>query len=1100
MHTINTLKKSLHIELLGSFRVRYGDQPIDSLPSARMQSLMAYLLLHRESPVSRQQLAYVFWPESSEKQARTNLRQLLHHLLRAFPQLEPFVQTNARTIQWQTETPFSLDVDEFEQALLQAKQAAQAEDQTAELHALKTSLDSYQGDLLPECYQEWIEPFRDRLRQQYLTALQKVMALLERQRAYPEAVRYARRWIKEDDLQEKAYGALMRVHALNHDRAAALNVYRECRKVLRRELNIEPGREIRELYQRLLEMSDELAPQQLGSQSRSDDSIPLIGREREWEQLCDTWQTVEQNPPQMLWIMGEAGIGKSRLAEELIDWVKQQGGTTAHTRFYAAEGGLAFTPVRDWLRTGKFQAALSSLDDVWLKEVSRVLPELRNKLPNQEPLQPLMEAWQRQQFFEALVRAILMAPQPLLLVIDDLQWCDQETLEWLHYLLRFDDQAKMLLLCTVRSELVNENKALISLMLDLQRSGHLTKLELSPLNARETARLAATITTKEIADHLAQRLYQETEGNPLFVVEMSRAGLAELQATEEVPPEDALLSPLPPRIQSVIQYRLMQLSPEAQKLVELAATIGHDFNFPVLRNACEHDEERLIEVLEELLLRRIIREQGATDYDFSHDKIREVAYFAISESKRRLLHRRVAQALESLHAPNIDYISARLAIHYEKAGVIEKAIDYYERAGKASRQLYANNEAIEYLQRGLELVMGLPEHEERSRKELALSLAIAPPLVQAKGYGAKEVHNTCHRVHFLCHQLKEPTHVPILRALAIGKLVTGEILAVESLGKELLQQAQQTGDEVVLVEAHYVLGVTYHWQGNFTSARHHLEKALQPNSSHKHEAHITHYGQDPDVVCRIRLAMVLWKLGYPYQAKEEAEKALSLSEKLNHPFSRAYALHWCAWLHNLRGDVETTLEHSAISMEYSRKFQFPYFTTQSRILLGWAMFEQNRNSQGLEQMRSGLAHFRATGSSVGTTYYRGLLALNLAKLDRGEQALSVVNEALGALKAQEERWQEAELYRLKGNILSMKDKSNQHLLAEESFRKAIEIAHRQKARGFALHAACDLKRFLENRNRQEEAEQLFNEINGWFRKGRNASDLKEAETLVSHWR
>ncbi len=1086
--------KPLQISLLGTFSLRYGDQSVNTVNTARMRSLLAYLLLHRQAPVFRQHVAFLFWPDSTEAQARTNLRQLLHHLHRAFPEMDRFIQTTTKTIRWRSEAPFILDVAEFEQAVARADEAQKRNEGALLCADLETAASVYRGDLLPECYNEWIEPERDGLRQQFLSVLERLAQTLEDQREYEKAIGYARRLLKKDDLRESSYCRLMRLHALNNDRAGALRVYHTCANVLKRELGIEPGAEIRELFERLMdapagaEQDDQLPP------PKSAVRIPLVGRQKPWGILREAWHATRDKPPHTIWIMGEAGIGKTRLAEELLDWVDRQGGTTAKTRFYAAEGSLAYAPVADWLRSAHLRPALASLDDVWLKELARILPELQAERPELSAPEPMTENWQRQRFFEALARGVLAASQPLLLFIDDLQWCDQETLEWLHFLLRFDEGARLLMVCSVRTELMHANTSLISLMLELRRGGLFTQIELDPLDSAESAALATQVSEKELAPDWVEQLHQETEGNPLFVVEMTRAGLEPLDITDEQSKPD-----LPPKMQAVIQHRLLQLSPEARKLVELAATIGRDFTFRVLQQACEQDEEEVIQALDESWQRGVIREQGGDAYDFSHDKIREVAYGGISEVRRGLLHRRVAQALETIHASDLDPVSGQLAAHYEKADLPEKAIDYYILAGRVSQRIYANAEAIDHLRRGLALLDGLAENESRDRKELSLLLVLTPSLVQAKGYGAKDVHAACDRVHVLGQKLDEPTRPPILRSFAIGKLVTGEIAAAEDLGKELLEQSRPTDDEVVRVEAHYVLGVTYHWQGNFQEARRHLEQALDLYNPENHHTHVTRYAQDPGVICGIRVALVLWHLGHPHLAQVQAESALALAKELDHPFSRAYALHWYAWLCNLRGDVEATLASAKLSMDFSDGYGFPYFASQSAILQGWATFEGSQNTRGLGQMRTGLAHFRATGSLVGIPYYRGVLALAVARLGRGEQAQAILDEAFAAVNDRKERWPESELYRIKGNILLMNADSDSHHAAESALRKAIEIATRQEAKTFALRAACDLRRFLQSVGRQSEAEPVFQETCDWFRDGLPAEDLEEAEALVKRW-
>src|SRR5258706_7175153 len=258
----------------------------------------------------------------------------------------------------------------------------------------------------------------------------------------------------------------------------------------------------------------------------------LIGRTAEWTQLIDAWQSASAGRPHLLVLSGEAGIGKTRLAEELLGQVGRQGIATAIARCYAVEGELAYTPVVAWLRAEALRPALAALDAVWLTEVARLLPDLLQERPGLPPPGPLQEDWEaggRQRLFEALARALLGTNGPLLLLLDDLQWCDRETLAWVHYLLRFDPQARLLIVGTLRAEELTHEHPLQSLLATLRREGQLTQISLERLTAAEAATLAAQLAGRELDAEVATRLYQDTEGNALFVVETVRLGLGVLE-------------------------------------------------------------------------------------------------------------------------------------------------------------------------------------------------------------------------------------------------------------------------------------------------------------------------------------------------------------------------------------------------------------------------------------------------------------------------------------------------------------------------------------------------------------------------------------------
>jgi tetratricopeptide (TPR) repeat protein len=327
----------------------------------------------------------------------------------------------------------------------------------------------------------------------------------------------------------------------------------------------------------------------------------------------------------------------------------------------------------------------------------------------------LIEAWQRQRLFEALARAVLIRREPLLLFLDDVQWCDRETLDWLHFLLQFDPAAPLLIVGTLLSEEAADNEALTTWRLLLQKHDRLTEIPLARFDAQTTAALASNLSGTELQATEATQLYRETEGNPLFVVELVRAG----QPVDRVAgtTDQSGGTPLPPKVQATIQYRLSQLSANAQSLIQIAAVIGREFTVEVLARACDQTEDMLVAGLDELWRKHIVREQGASAYDFSHDKIRLVAYAALNATRRRMLHRKVAEALVNVYAIGLDAISGQIAQHYEIAGQTDRAVEFYRRAVDAARSIYSHHEALAALEKSINLLDSLVD--EGVRRELA---------------------------------------------------------------------------------------------------------------------------------------------------------------------------------------------------------------------------------------------------------------------------------------------------------------------------------------------------------------------------------------------
>jgi DNA-binding SARP family transcriptional activator len=712
----------LQIHLLGGFQLYKDNLPV-LLNQPRQQLLLTYLLLRRHTPQSRQHLSFLFWPDSSDAQAQGNLRTLLNRLHRAFPEVEHFLAVNARTIQWRADTPFILDVAQFEEAVAQATQAESAGPIEQMLAALEQAANGYRGDLLPGFYEDWLLAERERLSGIYRNTLERLIHLLESQRAYKEAIEYAQQLIHHDPLYEDGYQTLMRLQALAGDRSSALRTYQIGSARLQQELGVEPDLALQEAYERLQQVKPLCKP--LASTSTT---LSLVGRQVEWKQLQDTWRATVDGEPRLVLLRGEAGIGKTRLAEEMLTWARRQGITVAASRAYAAERALAYAPVIDWLRTNDLQEVLSRLEDAWLVEVARLLPELLVKHPHLPSPGPLVDGWQRQRMFEALARAFTAHNQPLILLVDDLHWSDDETLAWLHYLLRYPSKKRLLLISTVCNEEVADGHSLIPWLALLQRQDKLIEIALEALNQAEVMALAAQVVGRGITPTRAEKLFQETEGNPLFVIETVRAAGKDLYEPELYLEtthtlsllEDAVpADPLPPKIYSVIQTRLNRLSTFARELVDLAATIGRSFSIKLLVQIANSDEKELVQGLDELWQRRIVRELGEDMYDFSHVKLREVAYNSMSPAKRRLFHHSVAQALEAINnAPvnlrasnRIDIISGKVAMHYELSADFQQAISWYQRAAEMAQRVYASASAIHYYHRALTL---LEEVESRS--------------------------------------------------------------------------------------------------------------------------------------------------------------------------------------------------------------------------------------------------------------------------------------------------------------------------------------------------------------------------------------------------
>jgi DNA-binding SARP family transcriptional activator len=1085
----------IEIHLLGNFSLSYDNVPLIGF-SDRQQSLLAYLLLNLEHPQSRQQIAFLFWPDSSDKQAKTNLRQLLYHLRQSWPDLDQYLHVSPRSLQWNSDVPNTLDTRQFQSLL---RQAGQASSRAESCRLLEEAVACYQGDLLPACYDDWVGLIREQLRQQFITAQETLIHDYEAQGNYQAAILWAEHFLQYDPLHEETYRGLMRLHALTNNRASALRIYHTCETVLRQELEVEPSPATREQYQHLLNITTPATQQ--SNTPLTPHVSPLIGRAHEWVKLSRAWQTVQSGQAQTILIYGEAGIGKTRLLEEFAKWAMLQGVVTAQTRSYAAQGQLTYAPVTAWLRSETLRPRLSTLDEVWLAEVSRLLPELLVEHPHLSPPHPLTESWQREQFYEALARAIVNESdkRPLVLILDDLQWSGEGVLEWLSYLLHFAANTPLLIMGAVRSGTIDAQHPLQTWVAALRQEQLLTELRLHPLGENDSASLANHIAGRELpADQLAN-FYRETEGNPFFIVETVRAALEQSGKTPtgSVEIRSIMAASLPPRVQAVIESRLNQLSTAAGDLAEYAAVIGREFSFEVLAQTCERDEEALVRSLDELWQRRIIREQGKTAYDFTHDKIREVVYNRISQARRRLLHRRVAESLLAVHPEKQPGLSAQLAVHYEQALMPEQAVTYYQQAAEVAQRVYANAEVIRLLTKALNLLNSLPTSEARDTQELSLRVALSAPLVALTGYNAPAVMDEYRQVLALCHKLNLSPDPRALRGLAIASILQANYRQSWDYGQQIINLVQSNQDSVSLVEGHYVLGVSAFWRGEFEQARLHLEQALAYYSPKQSATHISTYAQDPGVICLTRLAWTLWYLGYPDQAYEMMSRAINQKNNTPHPFSQAYALAFACMLYEDAEDQQHLQEQTEQLGKLTTEANFFYLRNWAAFHQGWIVGLKGDYSESAHQIRQVINDWHEEQTYLLTPRMLERLAVAYWRSGRLQQGAAILEEAWSSALQRGETYFLAELARMKGEFLLAQGGSTLEVAA--CFQEAVDLARKQSARMLELRALVSLCRLWQSAslpNRLAEAHQSLRISYDWFTEGFDGVDLQAAKGLL----
>jgi DNA-binding SARP family transcriptional activator/Tfp pilus assembly protein PilF len=967
--------RMLHINLLGDFSLTDGQAPVAAISSARLQSLIAFLFLNRKAPKSRQQLSFLFWPDSAESQARTNLRKLLYDLRKAFPDVDQYIDMEGSNIQLIETAQFLLDVDEFEKRVSQAQYASE----------LKNALALYRGDLLPSCYDDWILIERQRLHQLFIDGLERLITMLEEKREYRSAILYTQRLLQHAPLQEDYYRLLMRLYALNGDRAGVLRTFHACATTLQRELEVEPSQLTREAYERLLNLDSPL--------SQLPPTTPrLVGRNAEWAQIQAGWRNAMGGHPIWVMLTGEEGVGKTRLAEELVQWAARQGVATASTQCYAPDSLLTLVPVVKLLRA----RPLPPLNKLWLSEISRLLPEILVDHPNLDPPGELKEAWQRHRFFEALSKAIL-ATQPILLFVDNLQWCDRDTVEWLNYLIRYDSSARLLLLTTLRSESLSAGHPLSSILPALRRLDQLVEIDLPPLNESETTLLAQNASSDGLEPGSYSGLYNETKGNPLYTLEMLRSGLSSDGQSKN--------DHLPLSMQKAIQSRLKNLSPTANDLADLAATVGRAFTFDILSHASNAEEDELVRGLDELWQQQIVREQASDAYEFSHQKLGEVAYAGMDAARRSMLHKKVAEALEANVVDDLDIVSGEIAAHFEEAGLLDRALPYYIRAGDVARRMYANDSAIRYYRQSLSL---LPESEQMDvMLKLGEVLQLVGNWTEAEALFRQALRLTENYEDPKAHAyseaaLGEVLHLKGSYAEALSWLERarddfkslgdqhGVCKALESMGdvyfwqldyglalechEQQLEAAKQMRDKAEVGKANGSIGMIYWQQGKNDRAMECFEGQLNVGNGMK----------DLPNICQalLRIGLVHWVKGANTQGLIFFERGLQIAREIGDRQAIGYAVGYIGNIYYSRGDLHRAFEYYAQKLEIAHGLGDRRATSHAFRNLGVVYLQRGE----FERALSCFAHSLQIAIAIGTrrTIARTLGNIAVVRLYQGE--------------------------------------------------------------------------------------------------------------------
>ena len=978
----------LHVSLLGDQAITEDGTSVQA-HSSRVIALVAFLAVHAGAPQPRQRIAGTFWPESTDAQALTNLRRELHNLRQILGRESSLVVTS-RALCWCDTDSCRVDLRAFTTARSAALAAEAAGDDAGVLVNAATAVECYKGDLLPGVYDEWLLEVRSELDRQCADLCDLLVAARTRAGDMLGAVQAARRRIQLQPLEETGYRTLMLLQADLGDRAGAVSTYHHCASVLERELGVPPASVTRQAFQRLI---TDGAP--LGASLPAVEPAPrsgvaaarLVGRSRELTLLGQLWRNAAAGAPGLVVIRGGAGVGKSRVASEIAAIARLGGAVAVSSQCFGTSGRLALAPVADWLRHPVVLAASTTLDAAWRGEVGRLVPADGRGAGSGA----MVDAWQRHRFFEGLARALIAVGRPMLLVLDNMQWCDQETLAFITFFLSLADDKPVLVVGTRRDDAADDDPEMAAWTVRMRATGRLTELSLSPLDAAGTARLAEAISGRPPPAAEADLLHAATGGFPLYIVEAMR-GCA-----------DADGSPLPAGdLTAMLRKRLEQASASGREVAGLAAAVGRDFTLDLLTEASDLDAGTVVGAVDELWRRRIMREYR-DGYDFSHDLLRETAYTLISPPKRWLLHRRVAQALELLHPNDADAVSAQLAEQYARGGRLARAAGYYRQAADIAAARFAHAEAIRLHSEALSIVRGLPESRDRDRQELEVLEAIAAPLNARYGYSSTKLQDVLERSIVLSESLgRKDSTLAGLVALWSTQFVQGRAVEGYQTAKRALGLVDP--DSAPSGPAHFAVGGSAVTLGKPAEAIRHLDLAVRLTNGAPLST-----GTRADVHGGAFAAHAYWLLGQEDQARSSCDGSISLARAVGDPYSLAVALAYSGIMHQVRGDLPSLRNAVAELRELCERHGFAYYREWGLILDGWS----RPGASGIDLAQAGIGHLKLEGAFARMPYWLSLLANLLERDSRDDAARATLDAALAAGRSYYDLWWLPEVMRMR---------------------------------------------------------------------------------------
>jgi serine phosphatase RsbU (regulator of sigma subunit) len=856
---------------------------------------------------------------------------------------------------------------------------------------------------------------------------------------------------------------------------------------------------------------------------------PLTGRDTEFDLLQDRWEQAQEGEGEVILVVGEPGLGKSRMVQTLTHRVLTQAddssataaGESSNESVDQASSVIEWRcsqhfqnselhPVSDYLEhflggkhlsspTDRFDRLARHLEDYDLcsPELLALFAKLLLLPPDQRNSGTgLTPAREREETFGALGQWLRAhsRKRPTLLVVEDLHWIDASTLEFLGHFIAEGPHDRILTLLTFRPEFKTP----------WPTPTHQTTLALNRLTRRQVAKWMRRDAGAALPESLVAQIYRRTNGVPLLIEEFTRmafestvfesAGAASSRA------EAASTKELPQTLQELVTGRLDHMSSN-REVAQLAAALGREFDYELLAAVVTVNEETLQAELAKLVSAGILCVKGnppACTYAFKHALLEEALHGAIEEPKRRKFHQQIAETMEERFPHLVETQPELLADHFIEAGIIEKAIGYCLKAGLRSRDRFAQIEAISHFTKGLELLETLEESPERDARELELLGPLGTAYIASRGYAAPEVSPVFRRARALCERVGQ---TPQLFAMMWGNfafhIVRGDLRVCTELADEAMAFGERLNDSGILMEALFLQGLTRLYRGDFAGARDCCARAIADFDDRERTAYwAALVGEDAGVTHRCYLALALWHLGFPDKALQLNNTMLELARAINQPFSLEYALHHTAWLYQHCRLGITAQAAGDEQIRIAKEQGFLFWQASGTLYVAAGLLLQGRLEEGLRLLRKGLEAYRGTGAQLALPYYLSILADSCTQTGRFAEAHEALDEALTLVEKNDERFQEAELYRLKGELLLAE--LHDQTVAEENFRLAVETGRRQQSKAWELRATTSLARLWQKQGRREEAFRALSAVRGIFARCLTMPDLVDAGALLEN--